>query len=108
MPRFAFFRRQAKTPSKSAKSSSKKKGGEGTKRRKKRVETFSSYIYKVLKQVHPEIGVSKKAMAVLNSFVNGRSYLFFITQRAPSGCAATRRGHAVRIVSQLSRPEARH
>ena len=27
------------------------------------------YIYKVLKQVHPEIGVSKRAMEVLNSFV---------------------------------------
>lgn len=27
-------------------------------------------MYKVLKQVHPEIGVSKKAMSVLNSFVN--------------------------------------
>ncbi len=27
------------------------------------------YIYKVLKQVHPEVGVSKKAMEVLNSFV---------------------------------------
>ena len=28
------------------------------------------YIYKVLKQVHPEVGVSKKAMEVLNSFVS--------------------------------------
>ena len=27
------------------------------------------YIYKVLKQVHPEVGCSKKAMDVLNSFV---------------------------------------
>ena len=32
-------------------------------------ETYNIYIYKVLKQVHPEIGVSKRAMQVLNSFV---------------------------------------
>mmetsp|Transcript_13634 Transcript_13634/g.15514 ORF Transcript_13634/g.15514 Transcript_13634/m.15514 type:complete len:124 (+) Transcript_13634:228-599(+) len=63
----------AKTPSKSAKASSKasaKKSGEGKKRRKKRVETFSSYIYKVLKQVHPETGISRRAMSIMNSFVN--------------------------------------
>ena len=39
-------------------------------RRRRRKETFNIYVYKVLKQVHPEIGVSKKAMAILNSFVN--------------------------------------
>ena len=38
-------------------------------RRKRRNETYNIYIYKVLKQVHPEIGVSKKAMSILNSFV---------------------------------------
>eukprot|EP01083_Nonionella_stella_P104788 300744_1 len=35
----------------------------------KRKETFNLYIYKVLKQVHPEIGMSKRAMAVMNGFV---------------------------------------
>ncbi|KIP09563.1 hypothetical protein PHLGIDRAFT_22796 [Phlebiopsis gigantea 11061_1 CR5-6] len=47
-------------------------GGEGDKkkRRKTRKETYSSYIYKVLKQVHPDTGISNKAMAILNSFVN--------------------------------------
>jgi len=40
------------------------------KRRKTRKETYSSYIYKVLKQVHPDTGISNKAMAILNSFVN--------------------------------------
>ncbi len=39
------------------------------KRVKKRNETFSIYIYKVLKQVHPKTGISSKAMSVLNSFV---------------------------------------
>lgn len=38
-------------------------------RKKKRTETFSSYIFKVLKQVHPDCGISKKAMAIMNSFV---------------------------------------
>ena len=33
-------------------------------------ESYNIYIYKVLKQVHPEIGVSKKAMDILNSFVH--------------------------------------
>ena len=31
---------------------------------------LSDYIYKVLKQVHPDTGISNKAMAILNSFVN--------------------------------------
>ena len=33
-------------------------------------ETYSMYIYKVLKQVHPDIGISSKAMSITNSFVN--------------------------------------
>ena len=57
----------AKTPSKSAKASSKKAGK--PKRRKKRTESYSSYIYKVLKQVHPDTGISKRGMSVMNSFI---------------------------------------
>ncbi|KAF8610115.1 histone-fold-containing protein [Ceratobasidium sp. AG-I] len=57
------------------KSTSKSAGGaaadgEKKKRKKTRKETYSSYIYKVLKQVHPDTGISNKAMAILNSFVN--------------------------------------
>lgn len=46
--------------------------GAGVKRthHKKRVESFALYIYKVLKQVHSDIGISKKAMAIMNSFIN--------------------------------------
>ena len=40
------------------------------KKKKKRRETYSLYIYKVLKQVHPETGISSKAMSIMNSFVN--------------------------------------
>ncbi|GAP89811.1 putative histone H2B [Rosellinia necatrix] len=44
--------------------------GEKKKRTKARRETYSSYIYKVLKQVHPDTGISNRAMSILNSFVN--------------------------------------
>ncbi|XP_050282009.1 probable histone H2B.1 [Quercus robur] len=46
-------------------SSEKKK-----KRSKKSVETYKIYIFKVLKQVHPDIGISSKAMGIMNSFIN--------------------------------------
>ena len=58
----------AKTPSKkSAKKGGKK--GAGGKRRKKRTESYSTYIYRVLKQVHPDTGISKKSMSIMNSFI---------------------------------------
>ncbi|CAI4252404.1 BDN_1c_G0001900.mRNA.1.CDS.1 [Saccharomyces cerevisiae] len=43
---------------------------DGKKRSKVRKETYSSYIYKVLKQTHPDTGISQKSMSILNSFVN--------------------------------------
>ncbi len=53
------------------KSASKKKAVAGDKKRKhKRKESYSVYIYKVLKQVHPDTGISSKAMSIMNSFVN--------------------------------------
>ncbi|MGH0184283.1 UNVERIFIED_CONTAM: hypothetical protein FKN15_014614 [Acipenser sinensis] len=42
----------------------------GKKRRKSRKESYAIYVYKVLKQVHPDTGVSSKAMGIMNSFVN--------------------------------------
>ena len=48
----------------------KGKGDEKRHRRRSRHETFSVYIYKVLKQVHNDTGVSKKSMAIMNSFIN--------------------------------------
>eukprot|EP00795_Rhopilema_esculentum_P009163 gene9163-biopygen10672 len=39
-------------------------------RRRKRKESYGIYIYKVLKQVHPDTGISSKAMSIMNSFVN--------------------------------------
>ena len=61
------------------KSGKKKVGGKkaakgpkkaGERRKKKRVESYSSYIYRVLKQVHPDTGVSKRGMSIMNSFIN--------------------------------------
>jgi histone H2B len=40
------------------------------KRVKKSTETYKIYIFKVLKQVHPDIGISSKAMGIMNSFIN--------------------------------------
>ena len=61
-----------KPPGKAAKKAGKKSAGRSgdKKRRRKRKETYSTYIYKVLKQVHPDTGVSSKAMSIMNSFVN--------------------------------------
>ncbi|XP_067883237.1 histone H2B-like, partial [Heterodontus francisci] len=42
----------------------------GKRRRKSRKESYSIYIYKVMKQVHPDTGISSKAMSIMNSFVN--------------------------------------
>ena len=57
----------AKTPSK--KSAKAPKKATGTKKRTKRTESYSSYIYKVLKQVHPDTGISKKGMSLMNEFM---------------------------------------
>ena len=51
-----------------AKKGSKKAAGKA--RRKKRTESFGIYIYKVLKQVHPDTGISKRAMSIMNSFIS--------------------------------------
>ena len=55
------------TSKKPAKKSLKggKKGG-----KKSKTETYKIYIYKVLKQVHPDTGISSKAMSIMNSFIN--------------------------------------
>jgi histone H2B len=62
----------AKTPApsvgkKAAKTPKKATSG---KRKAKRTETYFSYIYKVLKQVHPSTGISKRGISILNSFIN--------------------------------------
>ena len=63
----------AKVPGKGAKKAvSKQKAARSAdkKRKRRRRESYAIYIYKVLKQVHPDTGVSSKAMSIMNSFVN--------------------------------------
>lgn len=57
----------SKKSAKSAKPASGKGKGKG---KKKRAETYSSYIFKVLKQVHPETGISKKSMMIMTSLIS--------------------------------------
>ena len=44
-----------------------KKDGKPYKKTKR--QSFDVFIFRVLKQVHPDTGVSKKSMSILNSFV---------------------------------------
>eukprot|EP00095_Tigriopus_kingsejongensis_P006511 snap_masked-scaffold172_size289735-processed-gene-0.0 protein:Tk06511 transcript:snap_masked-scaffold172_size289735-processed-gene-0.0-mRNA-1 annotation:"PREDICTED: uncharacterized protein LOC103459387" len=62
-----------KTSGKAAKKAGKaqKSIAKGDKKKsRKRKESYAIYIYKVLKQVHPDTGISSKAMSIMNSFVN--------------------------------------
>ena len=62
---------KAPAKEKPAKKEKKAKSADGKKAKKhKPVETYKVYLYKVLKQVHPDIGVSSKAMSILNSMMN--------------------------------------
>ena len=64
------------SPKKSPRKSPAKKGKGGKRknkavtRRKTRIQSYGTYIYKVLKQVHPDVGISSKSMSIMNSFVN--------------------------------------
>lgn len=44
-----------------------KKGGRS---RKPRTDSYATYIYKVLKQVHPDTGISKKGMVIMDNFIH--------------------------------------
>ena len=61
-----------KSPKSSKKSAKKgaKKGAKAGGKKKKGVESYNSYIFKVLKQVHPDTGISKRGMSIMNSFIN--------------------------------------
>uniref|UniRef100_A0A8D0CZK9 H2B clustered histone 17 n=1 Tax=Sander lucioperca TaxID=283035 RepID=A0A8D0CZK9_SANLU len=60
-----------KAPKKGSKKAVTKTAAKGgKKRRKSRKESYAIYVYKVLKQVHPDTGISSKAMGIMNSFVS--------------------------------------
>lgn len=54
---------------KSAKAKTPKEKG-AKKGKRKATRTWSLYIFKVLKQVHSDTGISNKAMNIMNSFIN--------------------------------------
>ena len=61
-----------KTSGKAAKKAGKaqKNISKDKKQKRRRKESYAIYIYKVLKQVHPDTGISSKAMNIMNSLVN--------------------------------------
>jgi len=61
--------RPAKNGAKSDGSVTKKKS-KREKKHKKGYNMYGIYLYKVLKQVHPDTGISSKGMSIMNSFVN--------------------------------------
>ena len=62
--------KSTKTGKAAAKPLIPKATGDKKKRKSKRKESYAIFIYKVLKQVHPDTGMSSKAMSIMNSFVN--------------------------------------
>eukprot|EP01121_Diplochlamys_sp_Union-15-3_P019102 TRINITY_DN7108_c0_g2_i1.p1 TRINITY_DN7108_c0_g2~~TRINITY_DN7108_c0_g2_i1.p1 ORF type:complete len:146 (-),score=36.23 TRINITY_DN7108_c0_g2_i1:69-506(-) len=58
-------------PKKKRESKGKAGGGnkKGERGKTRNYNTYSTFIFKVLKQVHPDTGISNKAMAIMNSFV---------------------------------------
>lgn len=54
---------------KSSKKEKKNDGDDKKKKRRKGEPTYGSYIYKVLKQTHPDFGISSKAVAHMNSII---------------------------------------
>ncbi|KAL8518103.1 hypothetical protein ACS0TY_009402 [Phlomoides rotata] len=48
----------------------KEVGTDKKNKRAKSIKTYKIYIFKVLKQVHPGIGISSNAMGIMNNFIN--------------------------------------
>ena len=68
MPKSAKSALARKKGSKKAMTKAQKK--DGKKRKSSRKESYSVYLYKVLKQAHPDTGISSKAKGIMNSFLN--------------------------------------
>ncbi|XP_033491973.2 histone H2B 1/2-like [Epinephelus lanceolatus] len=59
-----------KAPKKGSKKAVSKSVSKTGKKRRTRKESYAIYMYKVLKQVHPDTGISCKPMGIMNSFVS--------------------------------------
>ncbi|ELR55407.1 hypothetical protein M91_09748, partial [Bos mutus] len=62
--------KSAPAPKKGSKKAVTRAQKDGKKRKRSRKESYSVYVYQVLKQVHPDTGISSKAMGIMNSFIN--------------------------------------
>lgn len=62
--------REGQTADKRLSGKKRRRSAVGKPRNRKRAySSYSTYIYRVLKQVHPNTGISNKAMAIVNAFV---------------------------------------
>jgi hypothetical protein len=92
-----------KAPRKARKTAAKTEGGDDKKGRKRKANTnsYASYIYKVLKQVHPDTGVSKKAMVIMDSFGTWFTFFFFFGAQLTGSfilfSARSVRAHCLRV-----------
>ncbi|XP_056410747.1 uncharacterized protein LOC130348372 [Hyla sarda] len=82
---------------------------DGKKRRKTRKESYAIYVYKVLKQVHPDTGISSKAMGIMNSFNKAvlilrytLGYLIFYTSVERSQCPSFMKTSAGELLELFS------
>ena len=66
----AFEKKMKKLSQQRGRGRPKKDGSAPKKSKKANFGKWKSYVYKVLKQVHPETGISTKAMNIMESFVN--------------------------------------
>ncbi|VDP67876.1 unnamed protein product [Echinostoma caproni] len=76
---------------KAAKKASKAKVPKVDTKKRRRKESYATYIYKLLSQVHPDTGISTKTMSIMTSFVNdifeciaSPNYLLTTTSARPS------------------------
>ena len=83
MPESAKSAPAPKKGSKNAVTKAQKK--DGKKRKCSHKESYSVYMYKVLKQVHPHTSISSKAMGIMNSFINN---IFFESIAGKASCLA--------------------
>ena len=63
--------KKVKSTKKKVSASSVKAHGRVSKKKKSvRKESYTTHIFKVLKQVHTDVGISARAMSIMNSFMN--------------------------------------
>jgi histone H3/H4 len=43
--------------------------GDRKKRKVRRSETYATYLMRLLRQIHPKMGISKRAMSIMNSLI---------------------------------------